>query len=98
MLQKEKEAAELKRLEEAEAARKTAEQTTSGPVAVAQPIELPPITLPVAPETDKENTTADNSADDDDASTDDEDDCSEVQQRITDANGTTWVSIVEGST
>ncbi|KAJ8488643.1 hypothetical protein ONZ51_g3441 [Trametes cubensis] len=98
LLQKEKEAAELKRLEEAEAARKAAEQTTSGPVAVAQAIELPPITLPVAPETDKENTTADNSADDDDASTDDEDDCSEVQQRITDANGTTWVSIVEGST
>ncbi|KAH9895216.1 hypothetical protein C8Q73DRAFT_790378 [Cubamyces lactineus] len=97
LLQKEKEAAELKRLEEAEAARKAAEQTTSGSVAVAQPTELLPISLPVAPETDKENSTADNSADDDDASTEDEDDCNETQQPMTDANGTTWVSIVEGS-
>lgn len=85
LLQKEKEAAELKKLEEAEAARKAA----AGIIVETQTVLLPapePAPLPPAVEAEKENSGAHNAAEDDESSTEDEDEGSEAHP-VVDSNG-----------
>ncbi len=96
LLQKEKEAAELKKLEENEAARNAAQQAAAL-LSQGVVMTLPPLPVPeqlvqqvAVPEADKENSTADASAEDD-GSTDSEDDQEQRSGAV--SSRTIWVNV-----